>query len=334
MDILDGVGSGCWVGLDDPVSIWTTCLKEVVSAWTKVVGYGFGSDLETGLGVSGGVWMAAPPPAAAACPLLLLLLPLLDGEFAGDGFSVSCCLETISIDGFFCNSDLGYFLLSWRIEGQHFSHQKVKLFHNFLGFSMCMLQIIYNFGLLICRTVSVGSDLCFNTNNAIRTLKVSRHPYSDTHLGIISSDSVFSVYKWESILEIYIDAQTFGLKAASSAAVSNANLAISWLEATFPELAPQAAEGRNQPALKSHRYALFDASVSLQFRRVDFGLSIGMMLAAISSRRHIRTAKRVSYSRASDNNSLDPFELSLNLISQSQHHIVVSHKAILSPIRY
>lgn len=36
---------------EDPVSIWTTCLKEEVSAWTKVVGYGlFGSDLVMGTG--------------------------------------------------------------------------------------------------------------------------------------------------------------------------------------------------------------------------------------------------------------------------------------------
>ncbi|KAJ0705261.1 putative nucleoporin NUP88/NUP82 [Helianthus annuus] len=186
---------------------------------------------------------------------------------------------------------------------------------------------------VICRTVFVGSDLYLNTNNAIRTLKVSWHPYSDTHLGILSSDSVFrlydlssaieqpeqeyylqpvargrsrnassicpvdfsfggdhlwdrfsvfvlfsdgavyilcpvvpfgSVYKWESVLEIYSDAQTFGLKSGSSTAVSNATLAVSWLEATFPELARQAAEGGTQPALKSHPYAPFDASVSLQ----------------------------------------------------------------------
>ncbi|KAF5771096.1 putative nucleoporin NUP88/NUP82 [Helianthus annuus] len=186
---------------------------------------------------------------------------------------------------------------------------------------------------VICRTVFVGSDLYLNTNNAIRTLKVSWHPYSDTHLGILSSDSVFrlydlssaieqpeqeyylqpvvrgrsrnassicpvdfsfggdhlwdrfsvfvlfsdgaiyilcpvvpfgSVYKWESVLEIYSDAQTFGLKSGSAKAVGNATLAVSWLEATFPELARQAAEGGTQPALKSHPYAPFDASVSLQ----------------------------------------------------------------------
>lgn len=86
----------------------------------------------------------------------------------------------------------------------------------------------------------------------------------------------YSVYKWESVLEIYNDAQTFGLKASSSKAVSNANLAISWLEATFPDLAEQAAEGGNQPALKSHPYALFDASVSLQV----------FLLTAVHSRFH------------------------------------------------
>ncbi|KAI3811721.1 hypothetical protein L1987_21450 [Smallanthus sonchifolius] len=84
MDILDEAGS-CWVCLGYPVSIWTACLKEVVSAWTKVVGYGFGS----GLGVIGGVWVAPPTP---------VLLPWLDEEFAGDGISLSCFFEMISIE--------------------------------------------------------------------------------------------------------------------------------------------------------------------------------------------------------------------------------------------
>lgn len=42
---LEGAGDGSWFGFDDcfavsaePVSIWTTCLKVEVSAWTKVVG--------------------------------------------------------------------------------------------------------------------------------------------------------------------------------------------------------------------------------------------------------------------------------------------------------
>ncbi|KAM7494798.1 hypothetical protein LguiB_029407 [Lonicera macranthoides] len=186
---------------------------------------------------------------------------------------------------------------------------------------------------IICRTVSIGSEIYFNANNVIRTLQISWHPYSDTHLGILSSDSVFrlfdlsahlqqpeqeyylqpmepgrsrnaasicpvdfsfggdhlwdrfsvfvlftdgsvyiicpvvpfgSAYKWESILEIYNDAQTFGLKSASTKAVSNSNLAISWLEATFPELAHQVVEGGNISALRAQPHALFDASLQLQ----------------------------------------------------------------------
>uniref|UniRef100_A0A3Q7IQH2 Reverse transcriptase Ty1/copia-type domain-containing protein n=1 Tax=Solanum lycopersicum TaxID=4081 RepID=A0A3Q7IQH2_SOLLC len=42
------------------------------------------------------------------------------------------------------------------------------------------------------KTVLVGSEIYFDRNNALRTLKVCWHPYSDTHLGILSSDSVFS----------------------------------------------------------------------------------------------------------------------------------------------
>ena len=66
------------------------------------------------------------------------------------------------------------------------------------------------------------------------------------------------------MLDIYSDAQTFGLKSANPRAVTNSNLAISWLEATFPELHHQAAGGGNLSALKSQPYALFDASISLQ----------------------------------------------------------------------
>ena len=71
MDLIGGMlwffgdGSGCEmvglaevvveVGLGDPVNIWTTCLKEEVSACTKVVGYGLvESDLEMGLGDGSG----------------------------------------------------------------------------------------------------------------------------------------------------------------------------------------------------------------------------------------------------------------------------------------
>ncbi|KAL5734347.1 hypothetical protein ACOSP7_032208 [Xanthoceras sorbifolium] len=195
---------------------------------------------------------------------------------------------------------------------------------------------------IVSRTVSIGSQIYCGSSNAMRTLRVSWHPYSDTHLGILSSDSVFrifnlssdllqpeqeyylqpvesgrsrnaasicpvdfsfggdhlwdrfsvfvlfsdgsiyilcpivpfgSVYKWESILEIYSDAHTFGLKSVNSSAVSNSSLAISWLEATFPEIAQETVDEGNLPTLKAHPHALFDSSLSLQgpLRKVCHG---------------------------------------------------------------
>ncbi|XP_024462223.1 nuclear pore complex protein NUP88 isoform X2 [Populus trichocarpa] len=194
---------------------------------------------------------------------------------------------------------------------------------------------------IVCRTVSIGSQIYFNESNVIRTRRVSWHPYSDAHLGILSSDSVFrlfdlssdvlkpeqeyylqpvepgrsrnaasicpvdfsfggdhlwdrfsvfllfsdgsvyilcpivpfgSVHKWESVLEIYSDAETFGLKSANPVAVNNSNRAISWLEATFPELAHESKEG-GLSTLKAHPYAVFDASLCLQgpLRKVHHG---------------------------------------------------------------
>ncbi|KAK8508334.1 hypothetical protein V6N13_055783 [Hibiscus sabdariffa] len=186
---------------------------------------------------------------------------------------------------------------------------------------------------IICRTVSIGSQVYSSESSAIRILQVSWHPYSDTHVGILSSNSVFrifdlssdvvqpeqeyylqpvepgrsrnaasicpvdfsfggdhlwdrfsvfvlfsdgsvyivcpvvpfgSVYKWESILEIYSDAHTFGLNSANSAAVCNSNVAISWLEATFPELTQQTTDAENPSIIKAHSHALFDASLALQ----------------------------------------------------------------------
>lgn len=74
------------------------------------------------------------------------------------------------------------------------------------------------------------------------------------------------MYKWDSLLEIYTDAQTFGRRSSNSKSVSNSNCAISWLEATFPELANEALEVGNLSAVKAQPYALFDASVCLQVR--------------------------------------------------------------------
>ncbi|KAJ8439416.1 hypothetical protein Cgig2_001756 [Carnegiea gigantea] len=183
------------------------------------------------------------------------------------------------------------------------------------------------------RTVPIGSEIYQNSNNAIRVLQAMWHPYSDTHLAVLSSDLAFrifnlssahglpeqeyylqpvqrgrtrnassicpvdfcfghdhlwdrfsvfilfsdgsvyvlcpvipfgSVYLWESIVEIYSDAQTFGLKSASSTAVSNSSLAISWLEATFPELNQQEKEVNHISAVKARPHVLIDASLSLQ----------------------------------------------------------------------
>lgn len=73
-----------------------------------------------------------------------------------------------------------------------------------------------------------------------------------------------SVYKWESIVEIYSDAQTFGLKSVNSSAVSNSSLAISWLEATFPDISQETMDEGNLPTIRAHPHALFDSSLSLQ----------------------------------------------------------------------
>ncbi|CAN1174810.1 Nuclear pore complex protein NUP88 [Linum perenne] len=186
---------------------------------------------------------------------------------------------------------------------------------------------------ITCRTVTVGSQLYSNESNAIRTLQVAWHPYSETHLGVLSSDSVFrifnlssdvlqpeqeyylqplqpgrsrnaasmcavdfsfggdhlwdrfsvlvlfsdgsiyllspivpfgSVYKWDSVLEIYNDANTLGLESANPIAVSNSSRAVSWLEATFPELTSEDADGENISAVRARAHVLFDASLCLQ----------------------------------------------------------------------
>lgn len=194
---------------------------------------------------------------------------------------------------------------------------------------------------IICRTVPVGSKVYEKSNNTIRMLQVTWHPYSDTHVAVLSSDSVFrifdlssaldhpeqeyylqplqpgrsrnalsicpvdfsfgrdhlwdrfsvfvlfsdgsiyilcpvapfgSVFMWEAIVEIYSDAQTFGQKSTNSTAISNSSLAISWLEATFPEL-DQGKEGSNISAVKARPYVLIEASLALQgpLRKVCHG---------------------------------------------------------------
>ncbi|KAK9124483.1 hypothetical protein Sjap_014085 [Stephania japonica] len=240
------------------------------------------------------------------------------------------------------------------------------------------LRVMYLFGktsakdnAIICKTISVGSKIYFEKTSPIRTIQASWHPYSETHLGVLSSDSVFrlfdlssnlekaeqefylqpvepgkcsnaasicavgfsfggehlwdrftvfflfsdgsiyllcpivpfgrlvqlmqgwgmmvkhigmlsllvshvkesreyfiavprslSIYRQDSVVEIYNDTQAFGLEASNSQAVKNSRLAITWLESTFPQLDQVA--GSNSMMLRSRPYAPFDASLSLQ----------------------------------------------------------------------
>ncbi|KAL0874836.1 hypothetical protein Bca101_024541 [Brassica carinata] len=186
---------------------------------------------------------------------------------------------------------------------------------------------------VVCRVVSIGSEIYSSGDSAIHLLQASWHPDSDTHLGVLSSDAVFrlfdlstdaeipeqvyylqpvepgrsrtassiypadfsfggdhlwdrftvfilftdgsvyilcpvvpfgSIYKWESIMEIYNDANMFGVKSPNSIAVSNSSQAIDWLEAVFPELTEKGTRGDNKVVVKAHPYALLDASLALQ----------------------------------------------------------------------
>lgn len=67
-------------------------------------------------------------------------------------------------------------------------------------------------------------------------------------------------------MELYNDANMFGVKSPNSVAVSNSSLAIDWLEAVFPDLTEQGSRGDNIVVVKAHPYALLDASLALQVR--------------------------------------------------------------------
>ncbi|KAG9459171.1 hypothetical protein H6P81_003679 [Aristolochia fimbriata] len=185
----------------------------------------------------------------------------------------------------------------------------------------------------ICRTVSIGSRLFVNDDDFKEILQVSWHPHSDTHLGVLSSDSVFrlfdlsndaeepeqefylqhlqsgtsrnatsicpvsyafggehmwdrfsvfflfsdgsvhvlcpvvpfgSIYSWSCVEEVYKDAQALGLNSSNSQAVKNSSLAVSWLEATFPQIVDGATHGQNPLSLKALPHVQFDLSLSLQ----------------------------------------------------------------------
>ncbi|CAN6472584.1 unnamed protein product [Victoria cruziana] len=117
-------------------------------------------------------------------------------------------------------------------------------------------------GSLVCRTISVGGSQTFvDGNSFIQILQASWHPCSDTHLGVLSSDSLFSIYSLSSIQDIYKDAHLFGMNSSNSRAVNNATLAVNWLESTFPQLADKSLEGG---VVKAHPYVPIGTSLSLQ----------------------------------------------------------------------
>lgn len=61
----------------------------------------------------------------------------------------------------------------------------------FLSNLKLLMYPLSNMKIKYCRTVTVGSQIYLSGTNVIRILQVSWHPCSDTHLGILSSDSVF-----------------------------------------------------------------------------------------------------------------------------------------------
>ncbi|KAK1685329.1 hypothetical protein QYE76_046177 [Lolium multiflorum] len=72
-----------------------------------------------------------------------------------------------------------------------------------------------------------------------------------------------SDYSKRYIEELYEDVNTFGLKSLNPNVVTNSHLAIAWLEATFPELLRQSADGSTL-MLRARPYAPVDDSLTLQ----------------------------------------------------------------------
>ncbi|KAG4934886.1 hypothetical protein JHK85_049805 [Glycine max] len=87
-----------------------------------------------------------------------------------------------------------------------FDFRKISINRNrtaILLFGSETLSVMYLYGRtskkdvnLICRTITVGSQMYSTGGNDIRVLQALWHPYSDTHLGILSSDSVFRLFNF------------------------------------------------------------------------------------------------------------------------------------------
>ncbi|KAG5093501.1 hypothetical protein JHK84_049089 [Glycine max] len=87
-----------------------------------------------------------------------------------------------------------------------FDVRKISINRNrtaILLFGSETLSVMYLYGRaskkdvnLICRTITVGSQMYSTGGNDIRVLQALWYPYSDTHLGILSSDSVFRLFNF------------------------------------------------------------------------------------------------------------------------------------------
>ncbi|KAI3988903.1 hypothetical protein MKX01_016474 [Papaver californicum] len=134
------------------------------------------------------------------------------------------------------------------------------------------LCVMYLFGrnstkdnTIICRTVSVESQFYFENHNSIRTLQIWWHPISDTHLGILSSDSVFRLFDLSSDLEK--PEQEYYLEPVEPKKCRNV-ASICPVGFSFV-----VGESGSSVALRAHPYVPFDVSLSLQgpLRKVCHG---------------------------------------------------------------
>ena len=91
------------------------------------------------------------------------------------------------------------FLFRWTSLMQWCFAPAILLFLKFSWKSLCIHYKIFKIdtelntfcSFLKFRALIIGGDKFQSSSKALRILQVSWHPYSDTHLGVLSSDGVF-----------------------------------------------------------------------------------------------------------------------------------------------
>ncbi|PKA55383.1 hypothetical protein AXF42_Ash004022 [Apostasia shenzhenica] len=73
-----------------------------------------------------------------------------------------------------------------------------------------------------------------------------------------------SLCNWTHIKEIYEDAHVYGLKSSNSRVSKNMALAVTWLEATFPQLIDRLVDDDSVLVSRAHPFAPLGASLALQ----------------------------------------------------------------------